>query len=152
VNVEQVAERLHARRSGAGWVARCPAHNDRSPSLSISEGRDGRVLLWCFAGCPPESIVTALGMTMRDLFTSPHEARPHEPKIVRQVEQQLAGLRSSLTPRERDVLDVTVVMTDTGSLETAIARALALAVQGELVQIVMVKGPNEYRANRADRP
>lgn len=51
-----------------GWSALCPAHNDSTPSLSIDTGEDGRVLLCCHAGCECEDIVTALGLTMRDLF------------------------------------------------------------------------------------
>jgi putative DNA primase/helicase len=57
-----------ARKNGTGWVARCPGHEDRNPSLSIHVGDDGRVLLRCFAGCSAERIVAALGLTMRDLF------------------------------------------------------------------------------------
>jgi hypothetical protein len=56
------------RRSGSGWVARCPAHEDRSPSLSVREGGEGRVLVYCHAGCPTEDVVAAIGLTMRDLF------------------------------------------------------------------------------------
>lgn len=50
-----------------GWQARCPAHDDRNPSLSISE-RNGKILLCCHAGCSVESILEALGLTMSDLF------------------------------------------------------------------------------------
>ena len=57
-----------ARRSGGGWAARCPAHSDREPSLSVSEGSDGRVLIHCHAGCPPEEVVGAVGMTIGDLM------------------------------------------------------------------------------------
>ena len=46
------------RKSGSGWSARCPAHEDHSPSLSISEGDDGRVLLHCFTGCTTEDSVS----------------------------------------------------------------------------------------------
>jgi hypothetical protein len=43
---------VDAKRAGPGkWLAHCPAHSDSSPSLSIREGMDGRVLLHCFAGC-----------------------------------------------------------------------------------------------------
>lgn len=63
-----IAERLHARKSGAGWSARCPAHEDRNASLSISEGNDGRTLLHCHAGCKVEAIVTAAGLSIRDLM------------------------------------------------------------------------------------
>jgi hypothetical protein len=64
------------RRSGKGYVAFCPAHEDRKPSLNIAEGSDGRVLLHCFAGCSQEEIVRALGLELRDLFpTSEPESR-----------------------------------------------------------------------------
>jgi len=56
------------QESGSGWVACCPAHDDRNPSLSVSEGKDGRALLHCFAGCSTESILAALGLTAGDFF------------------------------------------------------------------------------------
>ena len=58
------------RRVGREWSARCPAHEDRHPSLSLTRGRDGRALLHCHAGCPIESVVSALGLTVRDLMPS----------------------------------------------------------------------------------
>jgi hypothetical protein len=48
-------------------TAGCPAHEDEKPSLSIGIGREGRILLKCFAGCDVKEIVKALGLTMRDL-------------------------------------------------------------------------------------
>ncbi len=63
------AETRHpARRSGSSWKALCPAHDDRTPSLSISEGDDGRALVRCFTGCTTEAILDALGLQPRDLF------------------------------------------------------------------------------------
>jgi hypothetical protein len=59
-------ERVKAQ-AGGGWIARCPAHEDRSPSLKIDEGDDGRVLLKCFAGCSYESILAAINLDPRDL-------------------------------------------------------------------------------------
>lgn len=47
------------RRVAGGYVARCPAHDDREPSLSLGEGTDGRLLLFCFAGCAFETILRA---------------------------------------------------------------------------------------------
>lgn len=55
-------------RSGKGWKARCPAHEDARASLSVSEGADGRVLLKCHAGCHWKAVVFALGMSGKDLF------------------------------------------------------------------------------------
>lgn len=57
---EAIARALNARRSGRGWSARCPAHADRSPSLSIGSAPDGRLLLHCFVGCTFEDILEAL--------------------------------------------------------------------------------------------
>jgi hypothetical protein len=50
------------------WMAKCPAHPDHNPSLSIKEAPDGRVLLHCFAGCPTEAVLAALGLGWSDLF------------------------------------------------------------------------------------
>jgi hypothetical protein len=64
-----VLDRLgDVKQSGNGWTARCPAHDDRHASLSISQGENGRVLLCCHTGCKTEQIVSALGMKMSDLF------------------------------------------------------------------------------------
>ncbi len=57
-----------AKPNGSGWSARCPAHEDKVASLSVAEGRDGRVLLKCHAGCETRAIIAALGLTMADLF------------------------------------------------------------------------------------
>jgi putative DNA primase/helicase len=56
----ELAEALGARRSGAGWLARCVAHEDREPSLSIGEGADGRPLFHCHAGCSQPDVLAAL--------------------------------------------------------------------------------------------
>jgi putative DNA primase/helicase len=56
----ELAKALGGRRSGRGWIACCPAHDDRDPSLSIADGADGRVLLTCFAGCGWSPIRDAL--------------------------------------------------------------------------------------------
>ena len=56
------------RRSGSGWSARCPAHDDRRASLSVGEGDDGRALIHCHARCTPEAVCNALGLTLADLM------------------------------------------------------------------------------------
>ena len=71
MTAEVFAALVRARRVGAGrWLARCPAHDDRNPSLSIGTGHDGRVLLRCWAGCRTSDILAALGLTPKDLFPS----------------------------------------------------------------------------------
>ena len=66
--VENLVQRLHAKRSGKGWIAKCPVHDDHKPSLSIDEGADGRALIKCHAGCSTDDVIAALGLTRRDLF------------------------------------------------------------------------------------
>ena len=56
-------------RTGDTLKARCPAHEDTTPSLSVTIGDSGdRVVMYCHAKCPTEDIVESLGWTMRDLF------------------------------------------------------------------------------------
>jgi hypothetical protein len=62
------------------WMARCPAHDDRNPSLSVSV-KDGRVLVHCFAGCHPDAVLEAVGLTWKDLRESgPWTWRPPSPR------------------------------------------------------------------------
>jgi hypothetical protein len=70
MSVETLLSRLSkVRRTGAGrWIARCPAHDDRTPSLSIRELSDGRTLLHCFAGCSAADVLAAVGLDFDALF------------------------------------------------------------------------------------
>src|SRR5262249_9364386 len=70
MTVEQFLSRLDGvRPRGTGrWSARCPAHADRSPSLSIREV-ETKILLRCFAGCDTPQIVEGMGLRMGDLFS-----------------------------------------------------------------------------------
>jgi hypothetical protein len=56
------------RPNGAGkWIALCPAHDDRNPSLAIKDDGD-KVLLHCFAGCGNSDVLGAIGLDYKDLF------------------------------------------------------------------------------------
>lgn len=60
-NAEFLADALEARPSGRGrWMAKCPAHDDRTESLRITEKDDGNALIYCFAGCDFKDMVSAL--------------------------------------------------------------------------------------------
>lgn len=56
------------KQHGERHVACCPAHQDKSPSLSLSRGKDGRALVHCYAGCEPRDVLAAVGLELRDLF------------------------------------------------------------------------------------
>lgn len=60
VKAEDLAKALGGKQNGNGWEARCPAHSDHNPSLSINEGEDGKILMYCHAGCEYDDIVDAI--------------------------------------------------------------------------------------------
>ena len=71
------------RKTGDGrWIAKCPSHEDQSPSLAIREA-DDRVLLHDHAGCSPEEICSALGITLSDLFDGEKLFRTRDPEEQR---------------------------------------------------------------------
>jgi hypothetical protein len=104
-------ESVHARGQGR-WSARCPAHADKSPSLTIAEGEKG-VLLKCWAGCSLEEITATLGLTIKDLFfdaltTDPQQRRESmrqrtQAKAARQAAQDAEGRRLD-TLRQAELL------------------------------------------------
>lgn len=81
------------------WIARCPAHEDKNPSLSISE-TDDRILLRCHAGCTAADIVGSLGLRLSDLFAHPlapgerkSRARGHrKAKLYEAMRRELVAL------------------------------------------------------------
>lgn len=69
MDVDALLSRLEGVRGRNGsWSARCPAHADRSPSLSVKALDDGRILMHCFGGCGTDAVLGALGLAMTDLF------------------------------------------------------------------------------------
>jgi hypothetical protein len=81
LNTEAILKRLQGvRRSSRGWIALCPAHADKNPSLSIDE-RDGKILLHCFGGCTKEAVLAALEMEPKDLFAEAAR-QPRKRRIV----------------------------------------------------------------------
>src|SRR5579862_834376 len=95
------AEALSPSRGPRGqWRSRCPTHDDRFASLSLGQGKDGRALVTCHAGCQTRDVVAALGLKMSDLF--PSEVGPCEPP---QPHGSRGGRRPE--PVEPDVFDKT---------------------------------------------
>ena len=62
------------------WLAKCPAHDDRSPSLSIAERDDGAALIHCHGGCSVHEVVAALGLQLHDLFPPTDRDRDNRPR------------------------------------------------------------------------
>jgi hypothetical protein len=80
--LQKVLDRVpDAQGAGNRFSARCPAHDNGNPSLSIVEIDDGTVLVKCSAGCPPARLLAALGLTVADLFPAlAHWSSPRRPR------------------------------------------------------------------------
>lgn len=87
------------------WMACCPAHNDKSPSLSIRETPDGRVLLHCWTGCGANEVLDALGLTFEDLF--PERLTDYSPK-----ERQPFSHREAMAALVPEVMFVAAASSD----------------------------------------
>lgn len=70
MSIDNILNNLNKVKStGNGtWIACCPAHNDKSPSMTIRLCDDGKILLHCFSGCDIDSILGALGIKLEELF------------------------------------------------------------------------------------
>ncbi len=77
MTTQEILSRLQGvKRSGDGWTARCPAHEDRHASLSVTSAEDGRTLVKCHKGCEFESIVSALHLQRSDFFPDERDIKP----------------------------------------------------------------------------
>ena len=81
----------NAKPYGRGYMAKCPAHEDRSASLSIAENEKGNAMVHCFAGCTARDIVAALGLHMGDLFAQPLTAPERKQRATKATLKGLCG-------------------------------------------------------------
>lgn len=100
---EEFLSRLQrVRKTGpSSWMASCPAHEDKSPSLTVSVKPDGKLLVYCHAQCGIEAVVGALGIDLTDLYPErpiEHSARERNPFPAADVLRAIAD--------EIDVLEV----------------------------------------------
>lgn len=92
--VEALLSRLQKvkARGNDRWSACCPAHSDKSPSLSIRLLDDGRILIHCFTGCGAADVISAVGLEYAELF--PEESKDHSKPAVRQPFSAQDALRA----------------------------------------------------------
>lgn len=152
------------RRVRHGWVAHCPAHDDRKPSLSIAEGRDGRCLIRCHAGCSPEAVLRALALTFVDLRP---DSTPKSPglnwenhPLVRKAADVFKAAPSYPTPQEAITAlsrsfgrppDYEWVYTDPAG--TPVGYTLRWDTPtGKQIRPVSRYGPNDWRIAAAPSP
>jgi len=100
--IDDLLSRLEAvTPAGNGrWKARCPAHDDRNPSLSITAGDDGTALVRCWAGCTTESVCESIGLTLSDLFPDRAAGGGSRPAPKRQTRTYPTG-KASIADLER---------------------------------------------------
>jgi hypothetical protein len=96
--IENILNRLtKVKQSGKGrWMASCPSHEDKSPSLSVRELDDGRILMHCFGGCNVDQVLSSISLSIEDLFPErlPHAKSERAPFNAYEV---LKGIRFELT-------------------------------------------------------
>lgn len=131
----------NAKRCSQGWIAQCPAHEDRTPSLSIREGKDGRVLLHCHAGCSFQSVVAKLGLRSDDLFP---------PKLLNNLPPRTAMTKPTQTfDWDRCVAGIT----DAEIAQLASARGYSVALINHLIEmktIGLIHGDWAFPVHSAD--
>ena len=172
-NVDVLLARLEGvRPSGKdSWTARCPAHKDRSASLSIGMGADGRILLHDFAGCCATDIVQAVGLTLADLFPerirsddSPEErrrrrmaARQHQwasALPVLEFESRVVlivanDLRAGKAPSAEDLQRLDVAVERIEAIREHFNPADVRKILRELAEQFVANGPTPAREARA---
>lgn len=85
MSIENILGRLQkVKRTGNGkWMCQCPAHNDKTASLVITDNGDGRILINCFAGCDTYSILQSVGLDWADVM--PEKAISNHEKPVKSI-------------------------------------------------------------------
>lgn len=85
ITADALTRALGGRKAGRSWIARCPAHDDHNPSLSISVGDKGKILVCCHAGCDQRQVISAL--RSRGLWgdIEYHHQRASRPKTRRAI-------------------------------------------------------------------
>lgn len=119
MNVEALLDRLQGvRKTGpAHWIARCPAHRDRTASLSIDCGDDGRILLHDFAGCTAHDVLAAVGLTLGDLFPERLKPRTKQERLraMQEARRQDWAAATRVLAREAAVLECAATMLASGN-------------------------------------
>ena len=99
MKVEELLPRLDGvRRYQLGWIARCPAHHDRHPSLTVKDGDKG-ILIKCWTDCTLIEIARVLGLGVWEFF---YETPPKGPLLTMQRRQRESGRRRREAPRRRE--------------------------------------------------
>lgn len=98
--IDQILSRLDkVHKSGKGYSARCPAHEDKKPSLFVMELEDGRILVKCHAGCTGQEILQSVGLSLSDLY--PQHGLGHYRSFAR-IEQEIKQNKNKKAITQKD--------------------------------------------------
>jgi hypothetical protein len=167
----EIADLLCAKSIARGrYQALCPAHSDKSPSLVITEGQEGRTLLKCWAGCSLDSILAAAGLGKRDLFGESRTLTEAERERLRQQKLATETREEAIQNIERRVFDaersaeidvrkwagVLARIPDGDEHEQALTQlfhlSLAAFQEAEAESICLIERRHPLRATRSVRP
>lgn len=125
MSAETILSRLQnvRKRSADQWSARCPAHEDKGPSLSIRGLDNGRILLHCFAGCNVADVVAAVGLELDSLFPP----RPRDYKIRHERKPRLVTSQQALEICAIESLTLYMIAADIARGQSPNLDRLALA-------------------------
>lgn len=111
MTAKQFADILRAKKHGGYWTAKCPAHEDKNPSLSIRQGKNGKVLIRCFSGCPTEAILQVMNLTFGDLYLEAEREAWLQKK--REAEQRCPSIKTPAARKPIGPVEATYRYTDT---------------------------------------
>ena len=139
MNADVLLARLESvRPAGDGrWYARCPAHDDKSPSLSIRDTGE-KVLIHCFTGCDPEDVLHAVGLEWKDIYPDRWECAQKRPNEA--ARKAAKRIEASLDPLEVERLILAIGAADLrAGKELSIEDRARLQVALERVQAAQEK-------------
>lgn len=118
---------LKSTAKGTQYKALCPSHADKTPSLIITECSNGTVLVKCWAGCTTNEVVSALGLTLKDLFPNKDNAYTSRPK---QPSKQAIAHESFIVDIAKTSLTKGLPLTDTDNARYQLALKRLSTLQG----------------------
>lgn len=97
IDAQVISDGLGGKRSGKGFLAPCPSHDDHDPSLSIADGDNGKPLVHCLAGCSQEAVITGLA----GLGLWPETDKPLTPQELEALKKEAARRKEERAARRR---------------------------------------------------
>ena len=101
---DDIVELTRAKRVGTsgGYNGLCQAHDDRSPSLSITLEND-RILLYCYTGCNIDDICLSLGIEQTDLFAHKNEKQINKEPVQLKIVKEQKRMKANINPEDKVV-------------------------------------------------